>query len=207
MITAHHIVWALLNSIWQSAALAALIFLLLKAAPRSTAAQRYAMWCAVLAAAALLPFANLVLAQVTQPRQVSLGMPSLAAPAEPVEPIGSTRHIFALSTSSYAPNARTNKPCDREQPSDRRSNAKVYVGTIGHLGHARSLRLGTRACVACCDESLDSPACFWVCEPLSRQEGAFVSNPERTRARSLSRIDCQVRWRSGTRPRFANHAL
>ncbi len=95
MITAHHIVWALLNSIWQSAALAAVILLLLKAAPRSTAAQRYAMWCAVLAAAALLPFANLVLARVTQPRQVSLRMPSLAAPAEPVEPIGSTRHIFA----------------------------------------------------------------------------------------------------------------
>ncbi len=97
MITMHHVVWALLNSIWQSAALAALVFLSLKAVPRSTAAQRYAIWCAVLAATALLPFANFVLARVTQPRQVNLRVPSFTIPAAHVDPIGSSHKFFASS--------------------------------------------------------------------------------------------------------------
>ena len=51
----HHIVWALINSIWQSAALAVCVFAGLRLAGRSTAAQRYAVWAAVLVACATLP--------------------------------------------------------------------------------------------------------------------------------------------------------
>jgi beta-lactamase regulating signal transducer with metallopeptidase domain len=54
-----HLFWAILNSLWQSAALAGIAFVALRVR-RSTAAQRYAVWAAVLLACAILPMVDLV---------------------------------------------------------------------------------------------------------------------------------------------------
>lgn len=101
MITVHHVVWALLNSIWQSAALAAIVFALMKVMPRSTAVQRYATWCAVLAAAALLPFANFALPRVIQPRQVHISTAPLPAERLTLVPrilhLSPTQHVTRLA--------------------------------------------------------------------------------------------------------------
>ncbi|HEV2878819.1 MAG TPA: M56 family metallopeptidase [Candidatus Eremiobacteraceae bacterium] len=59
----HHLLWALVNSIWQSTTLAALVFIALRLVRRSTAAQRYAIWSAVLVACALLPAVDLALSE------------------------------------------------------------------------------------------------------------------------------------------------
>jgi beta-lactamase regulating signal transducer with metallopeptidase domain len=56
-----HVFWALLNALWQSAAIALTVGAGLRFIPRTTAAQRYVMWCAVLVAAALLPIADLAM--------------------------------------------------------------------------------------------------------------------------------------------------
>jgi beta-lactamase regulating signal transducer with metallopeptidase domain len=59
----HHLIWALVNSIWQSATLGALVFIALRTVRRSTAAQRYAIWSAVLVACAVLPAVDLALSE------------------------------------------------------------------------------------------------------------------------------------------------
>ena len=55
-----HLFWALFNALWQSAAVALAVGIVLRFIPRTTAAQRYAMWFAVLVAATLLPVADLL---------------------------------------------------------------------------------------------------------------------------------------------------
>ncbi len=57
----HLLTWALLNSIWQSAVLALLVFASLHFLGRSTAAQRHAVWCATLVGCALLPATDFAL--------------------------------------------------------------------------------------------------------------------------------------------------
>ncbi len=59
-----HLFWAILNSLWQSAALAGIVFVLLRIW-RSTAAQRYVVWAAVLFVCALLPLIDLALSART----------------------------------------------------------------------------------------------------------------------------------------------
>jgi beta-lactamase regulating signal transducer with metallopeptidase domain len=59
--SAQHVFWALVNALWQSAAIASIVGTGLRFIPRTTAAQRYVMWCAVLVAAALLPIADLAM--------------------------------------------------------------------------------------------------------------------------------------------------
>jgi beta-lactamase regulating signal transducer with metallopeptidase domain len=59
----HHLVWALVNSIWQSGVLAALVFLAIRSVRRSTAAQRHAVWSAVLLGCALLPAFDFALSE------------------------------------------------------------------------------------------------------------------------------------------------
>jgi beta-lactamase regulating signal transducer with metallopeptidase domain len=61
MMSAHHVLWAMINALWQSAAIAVIVGTSLRFTPRTTAAQRYVMWCAVLVAAALLPIADLAM--------------------------------------------------------------------------------------------------------------------------------------------------
>ncbi len=56
-----HLFWAIINALWQSAAIAVTVGAALRFIPRTTAAQRYALWCAVLVAAALLPIADLAM--------------------------------------------------------------------------------------------------------------------------------------------------
>ena len=54
----NEILEAVLNSLWQAAAVAAAVWLLLKLTPRINAATRYAVWWAVLAVVVLLPVAT-----------------------------------------------------------------------------------------------------------------------------------------------------
>jgi len=73
-----HVFWAIINALWQSAAVAAIVATGLRCIPRTTAAQRYALWCAVLAAAALLPIADLAMPSRT------IAVPVNAPPPAPV---------------------------------------------------------------------------------------------------------------------------
>jgi beta-lactamase regulating signal transducer with metallopeptidase domain len=70
-----HLFWAMINALWQSAAIAAIVGAALRFIPRTTAAQRYALWCAVLVAAALLPIADLAMPSRT------IALPVNAPPA------------------------------------------------------------------------------------------------------------------------------
>jgi beta-lactamase regulating signal transducer with metallopeptidase domain len=70
-----HLFWAMVNALWQSAAIAVTVGAALRFTPRTTAAQRYALWCAVLVAAALLPIADLAMPSRT------IALPVNAPPA------------------------------------------------------------------------------------------------------------------------------
>ena len=70
-----HLFWAMINALWQSAAIAVSVGAALRFIPRTTAAQRYALWCAVLVAAALLPIADLAMPSRT------IALPVNAPPA------------------------------------------------------------------------------------------------------------------------------
>ncbi len=70
-----HLFWAMINALWQSAAIALTVGAALRFIPRTTAAQRYALWCAVLLAAALLPIADLAMPSRT------IALPVNAPPA------------------------------------------------------------------------------------------------------------------------------
>ena len=54
-----HLLWAVVNSLWQSAVIALMAYGALRAARPNTAALRYAVWSVVLAATAVLPAINL----------------------------------------------------------------------------------------------------------------------------------------------------
>ncbi len=118
MMTLHHVVWALLNSIWQTAVLALAVWGLTKAVSRSTAAQRYATWSAALAAALLLPFANFALAQLGSPTEVHLTLPK-ATDSTPVfaakEPGAVTFADAQASDTAAAPLRATRKPLESPQ--------------------------------------------------------------------------------------------
>ena len=51
---------ALISSIWQGAILAAMVWLCLKLAPRTSASVRFNIWSAVFTATALLPLLSIV---------------------------------------------------------------------------------------------------------------------------------------------------
>jgi beta-lactamase regulating signal transducer with metallopeptidase domain len=74
-----HVLWALANALWQSAAVAILVGLSLRFIPRTTAAQRYALWLAVLVAAALLPIADLAMPSRTIAVPVKAPPPPMVA--------------------------------------------------------------------------------------------------------------------------------
>jgi beta-lactamase regulating signal transducer with metallopeptidase domain len=74
-----HVFWALANALWQSAAVAILVGLSLRFIPRTTAAQRYALWLAVLVAAALLPIADLAMPSRTIAVPVNAPPPPVVA--------------------------------------------------------------------------------------------------------------------------------
>ena len=56
-----HIVWAIANSVWQSAIVGAVAWIALLGVRRTAAAVRYAVWCTVLLAAVALPVVNIAL--------------------------------------------------------------------------------------------------------------------------------------------------
>ena len=53
-----HLLWAVANSVWQSAFIAVLAWGALRCARRTTAALRYSVWSVVLLAAVALPAIN-----------------------------------------------------------------------------------------------------------------------------------------------------
>jgi hypothetical protein len=98
-----HLFWALANSIWQSAALAGLVHVAIRAMRGTTAALRYALWGAVLIACAVLPIVNLALpartymlpaaryaeTESTRPHPVVPATVSHFESADPIRSIGS----------------------------------------------------------------------------------------------------------------------
>ncbi|HXB67380.1 MAG TPA: M56 family metallopeptidase [Candidatus Acidoferrales bacterium] len=80
----NEILEAVLNSLWQAAAVAAVVWLLLKWTPRINAATRYAVWWAVLAVVVLLPMA-------TEYRLLTRAAPNKAATRESSTRESSTR--------------------------------------------------------------------------------------------------------------------
>src|SRR5689334_14371390 len=85
---------ALLNSLWQSAAMALLVWAALRFLPRLgfriNAATRCAVWWAVLAAVVLLPMAPQRARMAAMPAPVSAQAASIPAPASP-EPVATTQ--------------------------------------------------------------------------------------------------------------------
>jgi bla regulator protein blaR1 len=85
-VSVQHVFWALINALWQSAAIASIVGAGLRFIPRTTAAQRYVMWCAVLVAAALLPIADLAMPSRTIALPVSESpVPAVARVVSEVE--------------------------------------------------------------------------------------------------------------------------
>src|SRR5256885_17163291 len=77
------ILLAILNSLWQSAILAAAVWLLLKFARGTNAATRHAVWWAVLAIAIALP---LIPPRAPAPIPAALPEPAAAFALEPAPP-------------------------------------------------------------------------------------------------------------------------
>ena len=77
---------AVLDSLWQAAVLAALVWFALKLAPRMNAATRFAIWWAVLIAVMALPFAPPLIdsfRESVKPATLKAARPLYAAPAAP----------------------------------------------------------------------------------------------------------------------------
>ncbi len=106
-----HLFWALFNALWQSAAVALAVGIALRFIPRTTAAQRYAMWFAVLVAAALLPIADLLIPShtiavtVTAPRArvVATALADVQAPAVSSSRASALPALAAASTKPSLP--------------------------------------------------------------------------------------------------------
>lgn len=77
MISLPHAAWAIVNSIWQGAVVAGIAWTALRFARRASAAVRYYVWAAVLAAALVLPAINLLV-----PERVIVVAPAAAEPAQ-----------------------------------------------------------------------------------------------------------------------------
>jgi hypothetical protein len=99
MNTLSTVLMALMNSLWQSALLAALVWLALRFARRVSAATRFAIWWAALGVVAILPAAPRMIATAREwsepatlrsTRPISLSRPQVrimdAAPLITVEP-------------------------------------------------------------------------------------------------------------------------
>jgi beta-lactamase regulating signal transducer with metallopeptidase domain len=101
-----HVFWALVNALWQSTAIALIVGAGLHFIPRTTAAQRYVMWCAVLVAAALLPIADLAMPSRTIALPVSESpVPVVARVVSEVvlQPLPATSMTVATTVGQKAP--------------------------------------------------------------------------------------------------------
>ena len=96
MISMPHAAWAVVNSIWQGAVVAGIAWAALRFARRASAAVRYYVWAAVLAAALVLPAINLLV-----PERVILIAPAAAKPAQ-ANP--------QTASASDVPNTRVSAP-------------------------------------------------------------------------------------------------
>src|SRR5947199_10066906 len=97
---------AVLNSLWQAAAVTAAVWLLLRSMPHINAATRYAVWWAVLAVLVLLPIATEV-GRVSADRPLSsqLNPPPAPGPMHPATPL--TRPFEPGRPISNTPMPRT----------------------------------------------------------------------------------------------------
>ncbi len=91
-----HIFWATANALWQSAVIAVIVAVSLRVIPRTTAAQRYALWFAVLVAAALLPIADLAMPSRT------IAVPVNAPPAPVQRVVTQVSHVVAPPIDVHA---------------------------------------------------------------------------------------------------------
>ena len=92
-----HIYWAVVDSVWQSAAIALVLALALRTVRGSTAAQRHALWLGVLVATAVLPFANLAMPMhaIAIPVRIAAPAPEPVR-AEPMKPV-----VYRVTRAGY----------------------------------------------------------------------------------------------------------
>jgi uncharacterized protein (TIGR03435 family) len=91
-----------LNSLWQAAAIAAVMWVALRSMPRANAATRYTIWWAVLLLVLLLPFASLII-----PRHNTVpGIPIATGSGVAVNPLLPEPAVTALVTLRPEPSSR-----------------------------------------------------------------------------------------------------
>jgi beta-lactamase regulating signal transducer with metallopeptidase domain len=82
---------AVVNSLWQALAVAVLVWLVMRFAPRINAATRYAIWWATLGVVLILPVApRLILMMRPHPKPSVIAVvktPKVTAPPVPIEPV------------------------------------------------------------------------------------------------------------------------
>lgn len=94
------IVWALINSVWQSAAIFAAVGVFTRIVKLS-ASQRHALWFSALFAAAALPFANLTMPARPIPVHLPTYVTAEPATVPRVTLQAVTRHVATLSTRPH----------------------------------------------------------------------------------------------------------
>ncbi|HET9341878.1 MAG TPA: M56 family metallopeptidase [Candidatus Eremiobacteraceae bacterium] len=118
MITLPHAAWAIVNSIWQGAVIAAIAWTALRLARRASAAVRYYVWAAVLVAALVLPIINLF-----APERIITIAPEVAKQAQDVPTQPSAVHASVSvapaprQTVTHADLATTNAIAVHPKPS------------------------------------------------------------------------------------------
>ncbi|HZT13834.1 MAG TPA: M56 family metallopeptidase [Candidatus Baltobacteraceae bacterium] len=114
--TAAAIVWALINSVWQSAAILGALALLSRTVKLS-AAQLHALWFSALLAAAALPIADLAVPARSIPVPIPAyeSVPSNAAsrlPLRAVRPVAAPAHVESRTVSVHTQSSAPSRPID-----------------------------------------------------------------------------------------------
>jgi uncharacterized protein (TIGR03435 family) len=88
------ILTAIINSLWQAAAVAAIVWVALRFWPRTNAATRYAIWWATLAVVLILPAAPRFIASIRHHKVTTNAKPAASAPA--VTPAPNRVELFVI---------------------------------------------------------------------------------------------------------------
>lgn len=120
MTTAPQVAWAICNSLWQGAAIAAAAWLALRIARRASAAVRYHVWSFVLVAAIVLPFINAGMPQ----RVLVIAQPHPAVPALAAVARVEARLPALRPTAGVAHPPRTTNDAPPPRPTTRASSVE-----------------------------------------------------------------------------------
>jgi bla regulator protein blaR1 len=140
MITPAHAAWAVFNSLWQGAVIAAIAWTVLRSVRRASAAIRYHVWSAVLVATLALPAINAAMPQrvvvVAPPPTISV------AHASSSTPVVSHRHAQETASEHAAATASGTKPHPRA------FSASIIATTAGSTGRPVPTQVSPRSSFA-----------------------------------------------------------